>query len=1119
MPLTIVYGKAGSGKSTYCFNKIKHIIDKEKKIFLITPEQFSFTAERRLMETLQTKSIFNAEVITLSRLAYRVLQEVGGNTKTPLSKSAMNMLLFYILQKEKNKLHFLGKSNENLDTLTNAITEFKKHSITTKMLDEQIENTDNQYLKTKLEDLSCIYNNYRRQIESKYLDETDRLEKLKENLDKTDIIKNSVILIDEFSGFTTQEYEIIEIMIRLAKQVILTVCTDSIILNEKPESNVFYPNQVTLNKILNIADKLEEQVEFVPQGNLYRFKTQELKHIEKNLYTIGNNRYKDVPSNLQLFLAKNPYTEVEQVARRIVELIKNEGYRYKDISVIVKRLDVYTSLIRAIFEEYEIPVFIDEKREVSQNKVIQYILAIIQIFQKNWSYESVMQYIKIGFLQIEDEELFKFENYCQKWGINYSKWKQEFTYGKLDKEKEVEISHFEELRKQIVNPLLELQKSIGKEKRVCNICKELYIFLQKQQIEQKVQLIISDLEKENNIDLAKEYEMSYKLILTLLDEMVSLFSDESMTFDKFLQLFMIGLQYSGLGKIPGSLDQVIVGDVERSRTHKVKAIFILGVNDGEFPSSHREEGFLNDEERKELKEQGINLAKGTLDQLYQDNFNIYKAFTTAEEKLYLSYVSSDAEGKALRPSMLIRKIKKMFPLLQEQSDMIYTKEKIFTKKSTYESLLKQIAKLVNDEEIDPVWYDVYNYYNQTEKEKLQRDIMGLFYTNMPEKISQKQIDKLYGNKLKTSVSKLESYRNCPFSYFLKYGLRLKEKEELKMKTLNTGNFMHEIIDSFFKEAINSCITLKEITEENIKEIIEKIVEEKLKQPSYYIFTVTKKYQLLVGRLKRILTKAIKYMIRSIVLSDFEILGTEIEFSHSRENKPILITLEDKKQVEITGKIDRVDIGKIKGNKYIRIIDYKSSVKDIDLNQVYVGMQIQLLTYMDEMCKEEEALPAGIFYFGLIEQVIMADKRLSEEELEEKIKNHFKMKGLLVSDIEIVKMQDNSLQKGSSSIIPAYIDSKGNLSEKRTSGITKEQFQDLQKYVEQTVKQISKEILSGKIDLMPYYQKKKTPCMYCAYQGICGFQPGFCQNKYNYLPEMAKNEVLDLIHKKVEENSK
>ena len=1113
MALTIVYGRAGSGKSTYCFNKIKDIINTEKKIFLITPEQFSFTTERRLMETLQTKSIFNAEVITLSRMAYRVMQEVGENTKTPLSKSAMNMLLFYILQKEKSKLHFLGSSNENLETLTNAITEFEKHSITPNRINEQIENTENSYLKTKLQDLYCIYNNYRVQIENKYIDEESRLTKLKENLDKTDLIKNSVILIDEFSGFTTQEYEILEIMIKLAKQVIITVCTDSIIVSKNPESNVFYPNQVTLNKILNIADKLDEQVEFVPQGSLHRFKTPELKHIEKNLYNIGNNKYKEEPKNLQVFLAKNPYTEVEQVARKIVELIKNEKFRYSDISVIVKRLDAYTSLIRAIFEEYEIPVFIDEKREVSQNKVIQYILAIIQIFQKNWSYESVMQYIKTGFLQIEDEELFKFENYCQKWGINYSKWKQEFTYGKLEKDAKAEISHLEELRKQIVNPLLQLQKNIGKEKKVNDICKELYNFLQQQQIDKKVLEYINNLQ-ENNIDLAKEYEMSYKLILNLLDEIAMLFADEKMSFDKFLQIFIVGLQNSGLGKIPGTLDQVIVGDVERSRSHKVKAIFILGVNDGTFPSSHREEGFLNDEERKKLEEQGISLAKGTLDQLYQDNFNIYKAFTTAEEKLYLSYVSSDAEGKALRPSMLIRKIKKIFPLLQEQSDMINTEEKIFTQKSTYESLLKQIAKLSDNEKIEQIWYDVYNYYSQTEEEKLQRDIKGLFYTNMPEKISQKQIDKLYGNKLKTSVSKLESYRNCPFSYFLKYGLRLKEKEELKMKTLNTGNFMHEIIDSFFKEAINSSNTLKEMTEENIKEIIDKIVEEKLQQPSYYIFTVTKKYQLLVGRLKRILTKAIKYMVRSIVLSDFEVFGTEVEFNYSGKNKPILITLEDGKQVEITGKIDRVDIGKNKDNKYIRIIDYKSSVKDIDLNQVYAGMQIQLLTYMDEMCKEEEALPAGAFYFGLIEPSLIADKKLSEEEIEEKIKNHFKMKGLLVSDIEIVKMQDTTLQKGSSNIIPAYIDSKGNLSEKRTSGITKEQFQDLQKYVEQTIKQISKEILSGKIDLSPYYQKKKTPCEYCSYKGICGFQPGFCQNKYNYVPEMAKNEVLDLIHEKI-----
>ena len=614
------------------------------------------------------------------------------------------------------------------------------------------------------------------------------------------------------------------------------------------------------------------------------------------------------------------------------------------------------------------------------------------------------------------------------------------------------------------------------------------------------------------IDIANEYKNSIKTIIEILDEIVLVFKDDKITIDKYVKILKVGFKNSSLTKIPGTQDQVILGDTDRSRSHKVKAIFIIGLNDGNFPSVHKDEGFFNDIDRQKLKEDGIELAKGTIDLLYEDNFNIYKAFTTAEEKLCLLYSSSDMQGKSLRPSMLINKIKKIYPKIVEKSDIIESENEILNEIATYKKLINNINDLKEQNKMDDLWYYIYRYYENSEKwnARLENDLKGIDYTNKPEEIEKQNIEKLYGNKLTTSISKLEKHRSCPFSYYLKYGLKIKPQEQLKIQTINTGTFIHEIIDEFFTEIKEKGIELEQITDEEVEKVIDKIIDEKLGQGKNYIFTSTAKYKVLVLRLKRIIKKALKYIIETIVQSRFKVLGTELEFGEKGKYKPIILTLENGKQVEIIGKIDRIDTAQNEDGKYLRIIDYKSSIKNIDLNEVYAGIQIQLLTYLDAVCREEELQPAGILYFNMLEQIIKADKRMSPEKIEEKIKANFKMKGLILADVKVVKLHDKNLEKGQSSIIPAYIDKEGNLSSKKTNGVTKEQFADLQKYMYKIIKEISKEILEGNIELKPYYKNKKTPCKYCEYKSICNFNMYGCENQYNYIDKKAKDEILGKI---------
>ena len=1118
MGLRIIYGKPGSGKSQFCFSEIAKLIDKKESIFIITPEQFSFTAERKLMETVNKNAVINAEVITLTRMAYRVLNDIGGEIKQSLSKCGKAMLVYSILNKYKKELEFLGKSNENIDLVIRTITEFKKHGITINNLKDEMEKTQDAYLKTKLSDMILLYENFENKIVDNYIDDTDLLTILVKHLDEVEFIKNSIIYIDEFAGFTHQEYEIIKGLIKYAKQVNITICVDNLNPAINPDTDIYYSNKITLYKLIDLVNennfKLEEPVFLKDQ---YRFKTKELKHLANNIYEIQSTKYEENVENIRLFLAKNPYSEIENIAKEIKKLVRDKKIRYKDISIITKNIDTYASLVRAIFKQYEIPVFIDEKRDLNQNIIIQYVLSILEILVKNFSSESVFSYVKLGFCEIDEDEIFKLENYCNKWGIKQNKWKKDFNIEAEDKSKKQEVERLNELRKQIIMPLIELKESIKKEKTAINVTKSLYEFIQNQKIEEKVISRISKLEEEKNIDLSNEYKSSYQVLIEILDEIVLIFNEEKISLDNYSKILKIGLKNSGLGKIPGTQDQVTFGDVNRSRSHKVKNIFIIGLNDGSFPSINKDEGFFNDLDREELKQDGIELAKGTLEQLYEDNFNIYKAFTTAENQLYLSYVSTDSESKSLRPSMLINKIKKMFPKLIEKSDVINKEYDLFNKEVTYEELIENIDKIRNGESLDKIWYEIYNYYkSQNEwKEKLFEDLEGLKYSNLPNQIKKANIDKLYGNKLNTSVSQLERYRSCPFSYYLQYGLKLKEKEELKIQSFNTGSFMHETIDEFFEYVREEQILLTQIEEDKIKEIVSQIIDKNLNLSKNYIFTATAKYKVLVKRLKRIVSKALKYIIETLIYSDIDIEGTEIEFNKKGKYPPIVLELDNGKKVEITGKIDRIDTADSDDGKYLRIIDYKSSSKNIDLNEVYAGLQIQLLTYTDAICKAEDIMPAGVFYFSLLEQMIKADKKVSDEEIEDMIRKNFRMKGLILADVKIIKMNDNTLKTGSSKMVPAAITQSGTVNEKWTNGVNKEQFKILQDYIDKTIKDISKEILSGKIDLKPYNKKGKTPCEYCSYKSICGFNTKQNGNQYNYIDKKSKDDLIKMMKQEMD----
>ena len=561
MGLRFIYGTAGTGKSEFCFNEIKNNIKNKEKIYIITPEQFSYSAEKKLLEEINTNASVNAEVISFNRIANRVFTEVGGANEVLISKSSKAMLIYSILEKEKKNLKFLNSSDDNIDIILKEITEFKKHNITTLNIEEENKKIENLELNQKLNEINLIYKTYEENIKNKFIDEEDILTKLAEKIPESKMFDNSIVYIDEFAGFTKQEYNIVEKILEKAKQVNITICADNLEENTNKESDIFYFNKQFAKLLTDCGQNVDKKQEkSILLKNKYRFKNIELKHLEENIYNNSYNIFKNEPKNIKLFLASSPYTEIEKIAQEINKLVREEKYKYNEIAIITKNIENINNIAKAIFSKYNIPIFIDEKSEITENILIKYILSILEIYTTNWSTETVFNYIKSDFLEINKNDIYKLEKYCQKMGINRNKW-----YKNNWKENE-------NLRKIIVEPLLKLKQEIDKEKSAKNISENIYKYLIKNNIEEKINKKINKIKNE---EIKKEYKASLNILTDVLDEIVTFFKEEKITIQKYKEILKIGLKNKEFGKIPQNIDQVILGDIDRTRSHKVKAVFIL----------------------------------------------------------------------------------------------------------------------------------------------------------------------------------------------------------------------------------------------------------------------------------------------------------------------------------------------------------------------------------------------------------------------------------------------------------------------------------------------------------------------------------------------------------------
>ncbi|MGF7185446.1 ATP-dependent helicase/nuclease subunit B [Desulfitispora alkaliphila] len=1151
MSLRFILGRAGTGKTSSCLEEMSKEIEAKpdgKPLIYLVPEQMSFQSEYNLSTARSLQGNIRAQVLSFSRLAYRILGETGGMTRTHLDNRGMNMLLCRIVERQKDKLKVFDKVWEKpgfSQQLEEMVAELKRYCITPELLQDSRERLQGeQALDHKLQDLAVIYAELEQEMAQHYLYNEDYLPLLATKIDNSSYLKGARVWVDGFHYLDPQELLVLKQLIIHCDQVNITLTLDRPYDHQLPgEMELFYQPAQTYQKIKELAEESLVDIEGVLDLNLcpetkvkgtpLRFKErQALGHLEEYF-----NVRPPVPATSEegvtLAAAVNRRVEIEQVAREIIALVRDGDYRYKDVAIIVRDLEPYHDLIRTVFSYYHIPFFIDQKRPMFHHPLIELIRSSLEVVTHNWTYDAVFRCIKTELLypvESIDElgsirsELDVFENYVLEFGIKGSKWQQEWQRGK----KKYDLVRINQLRELVSTQLLQFQKKLKKAETGRDMCTALYYLLEELDIPEKLKQIQQKAEAEGDLLRAREHSQVWKAVLELLDQLVEIMGAEEMSPQQFVRFIEAGIDSMCFALVPPAIDQVMVASMDRSRLSNVSCAFILGVNDGIVPARVKEKGILSEEERDLMAIQGgILLGPDTRRKLLDEQFIIYNALTSASDKLWLSYPLADEEGKALLPSNLLNLIKKLFPQLKEQ--MIYPEpgeemggddlNYVTLPRQTLSHLVASLRQWRRGYPVDELWWEVYNWYVKDSELKQQAAIMlgSLFYTNQEQKLNRRTGEVLFGNKLQVSVSRIEKYKQCPFAHFAHHGLKLRERKIFRLETPDLGQLFHQALTLFTQRVISEKRDWATISQEESMELAAQAVDELAPQIQSEILMSSNRYMYLTKKLKAVVGKSAAAMCKHVSKSKFAPRGLELEFGPKGQLPPLELKLDDNSTIELVGSIDRVDVAKEQSELYLRIVDYKSSGTDLDLSQVYHGLSLQMLTYLDVALTHSEewlgtqALPAGLLYFHVHNPMYSTAKELKREELEQELFKAFKMKGLVVADSQIAKMMDVDLEQGSD-IVPVRLKKDGQF-DSRASVIGEEEIGVLRKHTRDVFIQSGREILAGNIEINPYKLKDKKACTYCSFKPFCAFDESIEGNDYRQLQVENKQKIVQKLKQK------
>ncbi len=1110
MALQFIIGGSGTGKSYYAYEQIirEAACHPDVLYYIVVPEQFTMQTQRTVVEMSPGKGILNIDVLSFQRLAIHVLEEVGGNTRQILQDTGKSMVIRKLAQEHRKELPYLGNQIRKpgyLDEVKSLISEFLQYDISGEELKEMIERAEGkELLQMKLRDISTLYDAFREYLSGSYMTSEEIMDLLSKALPFSEKMKGSVVLFDGFTGFTPIQMRVLRELFALTSLVQVTVTMDSREnLYQKGKSyQLFSMSRRMMQGLMKESKDLLDPI-LLKHDEKSRFcEAPALRFLEEHLFRYRKAVYEKETDNLEIFCGGNPREEVEKAARKIQRIVRTKGLHYGDIAMITGNLESYGPVIRQVFGRAGIPVFIDETHTVLMNPFVEFLRAGVDMVIQGFSYESVFRYLRCSMSDLTEDEIDLLENYVLALGIRGRKrWEETWvrTYRGISPDQVTDINA---IREKFMKEVQEFSEAFTRPgNTIRDYCTALYLFTLQCHVQEKLKLQEEIFKSRQDPAMEKEYAQIYGIVMELLDKMVEILGDEKVTRQEFLQLLETGLREAKVALIPPGQDQLLVGDMERTRLKDIRVLFFLGVNEGNIPKNTESGGILSEMDREFFAKEGVELAPDAKELMSQQRFYLYLNLTKPGEKLILSYARSDSKGEAMTPASLIASLKGMFPKLVEYEETASPDplETLEIPENGMEEFLKRLESHAWERE-DPVFAELYSYYlAQKDYEGEVRKLVEAAFIRKPsDPISRSVAKALYGEISPYSATRLEKYAACAYGHFLQYGLGLTERVEYQFRSMDMGNLIHGVLEEFAQEISRRGLSWRTISEEERNQILDECLDLQAADYGNTILRSNPRREYQIERMRRLLHRTVWALCEQLKKGKFEPEGFEVKFGG--------------------GRIDRLDVLEEDDRVLVKVIDYKTGGTKFDLLMTYYGIQMQLLVYMDGALQIEQRKhpdkviePAGIFYYNVQDPVIKGT--IHEEQMpEDKILKELKMNGLVQEDEEIAQAIDQTL-----SSIP-YGKNKNGSFKKESSVASREQFALLNRYVKTKIQSIRKEIFDGNVEALPYQKtdKKSMACTYCPFKSACGFDRKIPGYEYKTLAGMNPEEIWKHMEEEVKE---
>lgn len=1135
MALQLILGGSGSGKTTYLYDEVIRLSMEhpQEQYFLIVPEQFTMQTQKDIVTRHPNHGTMNIDIVSFARLAYRIFEELAVEQLSVLDDMGKSMVLRKVAAAQKRQLVLFGGQLSKpgfVGQLKSMLSEFYQYGITPEALREMAPSARSPLLRQKLEDLALVEQSFQEYIEGHYITTEQVLDVLCRLIPESGLIRNSVIALDGYTGFTPVQYRLTELFLVYAKQVYVTVTADEAagIYGKMGIQNLFYMSRQMAVRLSEIAEK--NQVKKLPdiilgeQKNRRFARRPELAWLEQNLFRYGTETAYtgEATDSIVFFQASNPSGEVSHIVHEIQRLVQEGKARYREIAVITGDLPRYGKEITHQFTQNQIPHFMDDKKNVLDNCLVELIRASLEAVRQDFSYESVMRYLRTGLVSQERTMVDRLENYILAMGIRGGKRFRETWERTYRGAGDLNVTEVNAFKDRVLAPLFAMQERFRQaDLTIAGMTEAVLTLLADCRAEEQLESYQEYFTKIGEHRLAKEYGQVYGLVTELLKRLSDLLGEERVSRKEYLEILDAGFAELKVGVIPAVADRVVVGDITRTRLAHIRVLFFAGVNDGIVPARKERGSLLSDRDRDFLGEHHLELAPTAREESFQQRFYLYLMMTKPSKQLILSWCRTGADGKSRRPSFLIGELRAMFPdavLTDQETQMdseIYSvaeaKQRLSTKLGQYRD-----GQLEQDEE-KAQFLELYRWFasSKDNQKTLRRFMDAAFFVYEQQGISHAVAKALYGEILSGSVTRLEQYAACAYSHFLRYGLELLERKRFELASSDIGTLFHESIDLCFRRVKEKQYDWHTMTNETRDMLVEECVAAVTENYGNTILGSSARNRYLAQRVGQITKRTVWALQQQIKKGDFIPAGFEVSFSAADNLSAMKIALSESEALHLRGRIDRMDVCEDGGKVYVKIIDYKSGSTSFDLLALYYGLQLQLVVYMDavtEMAQhhypDKEIVPAGILYYNIADPLAEKKGQPDPEKIDAEILKKLRMNGLVNSELDVVRHLDRTIEK-ESDVIPVVL-KDGEVQAGRSSVANRERFARLSQFVHRKLKEAGQEILDGEIGVVPYKNGQRTACDYCPYHAVCGFDRKTSGYEFNRWKNRKTEEIWEEI---------